>query len=157
MTYRVVHVAAVVHKVDSLASPPTRNGPVTLVAEPQAQAVDDESEPARCLQRPRALVLVPTRELAVQVLEVAKRLSRVCKFSSCGIIGGEDYGKQRKRLAGTVDIVVATPGEKGIGHSRGAEGVDAKGKRARGMIESKRIGRERAGSGEGIEGVGTVQ
>lgn len=55
-------------------------------------------------------MLVPTRELAVQVLEVAKRLSRSCKFSSCGVVGGEDYGKQRQRLAGTVDIVVGTPG-----------------------------------------------
>lgn len=65
------------------------------------------------MQRPRALVLVPTRELAVQVLEVAKRLSRTCKFSSCGIVGGEDYGKQKQRLAGTVDVVVATPGAVG--------------------------------------------
>ena len=63
------------------------------------------------MKRPRAIVLVPTRELAVQVLEVAKRLSRTCKFSSCGVVGGEDYGKQRQRLASTVDMVVATPGE----------------------------------------------
>lgn len=54
---------------------------------------------------------MPTRELATQVLEVAKRLSRTCKFSSCGVVGGEDYGKQRQRLASTVDLVVATPGE----------------------------------------------
>ncbi|CAM9490052.1 unnamed protein product, partial [Sphacelaria rigidula] len=64
----------------------------------------------RRTQRPRALVLVPTRELAIQVLEVAKKLSRTCKFSSCGVIGGEDYGKQKKQLAGTVDVVVASPG-----------------------------------------------
>lgn len=69
-------------------------------------------------------MLVPTRELAIQVLEVAKRLSRTCKFSSCGIVGGEDYGKQKQKMAGTVDIVVATPGEqrrrrRGGGRGRG--------------------------------------
>ena len=76
----------------------------------QAQAEED-GESIRQIKRPRAIVLVPTRELAAQVLGVAKRLSRTCKFSSCGVVGGEDYGKQRQRLAGTVDMVVATPGE----------------------------------------------
>ncbi|CAN0121971.1 unnamed protein product [Ectocarpus sp. 4 AP-2014] len=75
----------------------------------EAQA-EEGGESIRQTKRPRAIVLVPTRELAVQVLEVAKRLSRSCKFSSCGVVGGEDYGKQRQRLAGTVDIVVGTPG-----------------------------------------------
>eukprot|EP00903_Cladosiphon_okamuranus_P008510 g8174.t1 len=75
----------------------------------EAQAEED-GESIRQMKRPRAIVLVPTRELAVQVLEVAKRLSRTCKFSSCGVVGGEDYGKQRQRLANTVDLVVATPG-----------------------------------------------
>ncbi|CAM9813894.1 unnamed protein product, partial [Scytosiphon promiscuus] len=75
----------------------------------EAQAeIDGES--IRQTKRPRAIILVPTRELATQVLEVAKRLSRTCKFSSCGVVGGEDYGKQRQRLASTVDLVVATPG-----------------------------------------------
>lgn len=46
----------------------------------------------------------------MQVLEVAKRLSHTCKFSSCCVVGGEDYTKQKKLLAGTVDLVVASPG-----------------------------------------------
>lgn len=76
----------------------------------QAQA-EEGGESIRQVKRPRAIVLVPTRELATQVLEVAKRLSRTCKFASCGVVGGEDYGRQRQRLASTVDMVVATPGE----------------------------------------------
>lgn len=77
-----------------------------------AQAVAaDGDEFLRRSQRPRALVLVPTRELAIQVLEVCKRIARTCKFSSCGVMGGEDYTKQKKVLAGTVDLVVASPGE----------------------------------------------
>jgi superfamily II DNA/RNA helicase len=61
-------------------------------------------------KRPKVLVLVPTRELAQQVLGVCKRLSHFTKFSSCMIVGGGDYGKQRRALAGAVDVVVASPG-----------------------------------------------
>ena len=61
-------------------------------------------------KRPRAVVLAPTRELASQILAVIKQLSHHCKVSSVGIIGGEDYGKQRKLLEKPVDIVVASPG-----------------------------------------------
>lgn len=60
--------------------------------------------------RPRALILVPTRELVTQVLEVIKSLSHVIKLSSCGLHGGEDFGVQRRRLGGMVDLVVASPG-----------------------------------------------
>lgn len=89
----------------------------------QAQAEQD-GESVRQTKRPRAIILVPTRELAVQVLEVAKRLSRTCKFSSCGVVGGEDYGKQRQRLAGTVDIVVATPGNNCCVHKKKVYSVE---------------------------------
>ena len=56
--------------------------------------------------RPKVLVLVPTRELAQQVLGVCKRLSHFAKFSSCMVVGGDDYGKQRRALSGAVDVVV---------------------------------------------------
>ena len=70
-----------------------------------------KSRPLRKNKRPRALVLAPTRELAIQILAVLKSLSHKAKFSSELLIGGEDYGKQRKRLeTRPVDIVVATPG-----------------------------------------------
>eukprot|EP00978_Attheya_sp_CCMP212_P009461 scaffold22356_cov53-Attheya_sp.AAC.13 len=67
--------------------------------------------PLRRPKRPRALVLAPTRELAVQICSVLKQLGHVCKVSCELIVGGEDYGRQRKRLESRpVDIVVATPG-----------------------------------------------
>jgi superfamily II DNA/RNA helicase len=64
----------------------------------------------RMVGRPRALVLVPTRELAAQVLGVSKTLSHKAKFSSCGVFGGEDYGKQKRELAVCQDVVVGSPG-----------------------------------------------
>ncbi|KAL9183641.1 hypothetical protein ACHAXT_004497 [Thalassiosira profunda] len=62
-------------------------------------------------RRPRALVLVPTRELARQILGVLKSVGHICKISSELLVGGDGYGKQRKRMADRpVDVLVATPG-----------------------------------------------
>jgi superfamily II DNA/RNA helicase len=61
-------------------------------------------------KRPRALILAPTRELATQIGSVLKSLSHIVKLSTESIIGGDDYGKQRKKLDRPIDILVATPG-----------------------------------------------
>ena len=62
-------------------------------------------------RRPRAVVLAPTRELARQILSVLKSVGHTCKISSELLVGGDDYGTQRKRLNNRpVDILVATPG-----------------------------------------------
>ena len=45
-------------------------------------------------KRPRAIVLAPTRELAAQLLGVAKGLSRYAKFSSVGVLGGSSMAAQ---------------------------------------------------------------
>jgi superfamily II DNA/RNA helicase len=59
-------------------------------------------------RRPRALVLAPTRELARQILSVLKSVGQVCKVSSDILVGGDDYGAQRKRLADRpVDVLIA--------------------------------------------------
>jgi len=61
-------------------------------------------------KRPRVLILAPTRELAHQISSVIKSLSHTIKLSSAIVVGGEDYGGQKKKLDKPVDIVVATPG-----------------------------------------------
>jgi superfamily II DNA/RNA helicase len=68
------------------------------------------NNPLRKPKRPRAIILAPTRELALQIASVLKSLSHTIKLSSMCIIGGEDYGKQKKRLNKPLDILVATPG-----------------------------------------------
>jgi ATP-dependent RNA helicase RhlB len=65
----------------------------------------------RFLNEPRALVVAPTRELAIQIASDADQLTKHCSIRTVIIVGGEDYQKQNKALsAGPVDIVVATPG-----------------------------------------------
>jgi superfamily II DNA/RNA helicase len=63
--------------------------------------------PAR---RPVALVLVPTRELCVQVSEALDPLCRARGFSLLSIYGGVSMKHQIDTLAGGVEVVVATPG-----------------------------------------------
>ena len=58
----------------------------------------------------RALILVPTRELALQTAQVLKQLIRYSNLSYTLIIGGHDYTGQFESLAINPDIVIATPG-----------------------------------------------
>ena len=60
--------------------------------------------------RPGALVLVPTRELAVQVAEVLEPLGKAVSLRVLAVYGGADMERQMKRLTRGVDVVVATPG-----------------------------------------------
>lgn len=68
------------------------------------------SEFPRQSGRPRALVLVPTRELAVQVAETVDYLARAVRCKTMTVFGGVRYTGQVRKLERGVDVVVATPG-----------------------------------------------
>jgi len=59
---------------------------------------------------PRALVVAPTRELALQIHRDALLLGADTGLKSALAYGGVDYDKQRKTLLGGVDILIGTPG-----------------------------------------------
>lgn len=59
---------------------------------------------------PRALVLAPTRELAVQIEEAIRMASRGAHLSTALILGGVSRLTQIKRMAPGVDVLIATPG-----------------------------------------------
>lgn len=60
---------------------------------------------------PRALILAPTRELALQIESDAKSLTKFSNLHLVTLLGGVDFDKQKKQLdANFVDIMVATPG-----------------------------------------------
>lgn len=58
----------------------------------------------------RALVLTPTRELAVQIFENFKKFGRYLKLRACCVYGGAPSSPQRKALRSGCDILIATPG-----------------------------------------------
>jgi len=65
----------------------------------------------RFASEPRALIVAPTRELAMQIAQDAKGLGKYTGLQVMTVLGGMDYEKQKVQLTNEViDIVVATPG-----------------------------------------------
>ncbi|WP_230466014.1 DEAD/DEAH box helicase [[Actinomadura] parvosata] len=63
--------------------------------------------------RPRAMILVPTRELALQVHDALEPLGRGLGLRMKVVVGGMSMGKQIEALRRGVDVVIATPGRLG--------------------------------------------
>ncbi len=91
---------------DVLGHAATGTGKTAAFALPILQGVDD----GRRGSDPVGLVLVPTRELAVQVSEAIHKYGRGIGIRVLPIYGGQPLGRQIRALRGGVDVVVATPG-----------------------------------------------
>ncbi|ARV08812.1 DEAD/DEAH box helicase [Winogradskyella sp. PC-19] len=61
-------------------------------------------------ENPRVLVLVPTRELVVQVVSEIEKLSKYINNRVLGVYGGTNINTQKQAVAQGLDIIVATPG-----------------------------------------------
>lgn len=61
-------------------------------------------------ENPRVLILVPTRELVVQVVEELEKITKYINARILGIYGGTNINTQKQRVAQGQDIIVATPG-----------------------------------------------
>ncbi len=72
----------------------------------EATITSESGRPAR----PRGLVLLPTRELAVQVYEVLKPLGAALGLHIAAVYGGADIERQIKSLRNGSDVIIATPG-----------------------------------------------
>ena len=66
--------------------------------------------PARNDNDPRAVIIAPTRELAIQIDKDARAIGRHTGLRCALIYGGVDYDKQRQQLRDGCDIIIATPG-----------------------------------------------
>ncbi len=62
------------------------------------------------LERRRALIIAPTRELAVQIEQDAKKLGTYLPFSMGTFHGGVGYKAQEEMLKNKVDLIIGTPG-----------------------------------------------
>lgn len=69
--------------------------------------INDESE---TIKNPRAIILAPTRELAIQIHKDALLLGKYLELKFALIYGGTDYKKQMDRIKSSVDIIIGTPG-----------------------------------------------
>jgi ATP-dependent RNA helicase DeaD len=91
---------------DLVGQAATGTGKTAAFALPLLQRILGRSEPAGVL----ALILVPTRELAMQVSEAIHSYGRDMRVRVLPVYGGQPIGRQLRALERGVDVVVATPG-----------------------------------------------
>ncbi|MEY2678222.1 MAG: hypothetical protein RLZ00_914 [Pseudomonadota bacterium] len=103
-------VPAVLQGADVWATAPTGSGKTLAFALPLVQQHVRVPRPAGYRRPVRTLVLVPTRELAVQVGEVFTNLGDPQGLKVAVVYGGVSINPQMMGLRGGADIVVATPG-----------------------------------------------
>src|SRR5436853_4228667 len=92
---------------DLLGQAATGTGKTAAFALPLLQRLPRGAPPPN---RPAVLVLVPTRELAMQVAEAFHRYGRAVGAQTVPIYGGQDFSTQISILRRGVHVVVATPG-----------------------------------------------
>lgn len=72
--------------------------------------LENPAPSSRKKNQPRALILSPTRELAIQIHKDAVQLLQDTDFKLGLVYGGTGYESQRKQLQDGVDILIGTPG-----------------------------------------------
>ncbi|MDD1644442.1 MAG: DEAD/DEAH box helicase, partial [Methylococcaceae bacterium] len=95
---------------DVLAGAQTGTGKTASFTLPLLQRLAEKSDPHQKPRRVRALILVPTRELAAQVHESVITYGKFLPLHVEAVVGGASIGVQTRNLRRGCDIVVATPG-----------------------------------------------
>jgi len=94
---------------DVLAIAQTGTGKTAAFAIPVLDMLHKSKTSSRA-KSVRCLVMVPTRELAMQIGDVFQRLARYTKVKIACIVGGIEQDEQVKKLNNGVDVLIATPG-----------------------------------------------
>jgi len=102
-------IPALLQGRDVLGIAQTGTGKTAAFALPVLQHLFESKERAQP-KSPRALVLAPTRELAVQIARSFDTYGRGLGLRLCTVVGGLGYGRQIETLSRGVDILIATPG-----------------------------------------------
>jgi ATP-dependent RNA helicase DeaD len=89
---------------DLVATAETGSGKTSACGIPLVQRIDPQ------LKKIQALILVPTRELALQYVDEIGRIARFVNVVPFAVYGGFDMGVQRAKLQDLVHVLVATPG-----------------------------------------------
>ncbi len=95
---------------DLLGCAQTGTGKTAAFAIPTLQLLSEDKAPNQEERKIRALIVTPTRELALQIYESFCTYGKYTKLSSCVIFGGVSQKPQEEKLQEGVDILVATPG-----------------------------------------------
>jgi ATP-dependent RNA helicase RhlE len=102
-------IPAILKGKDVLAGAQTGTGKTAGFALPIIQLLENNPKDSP-IRQVRCLILVPTRELALQVSQSVKTYGKYTSIKSTEVYGGVSFNTQAKILAQGVDILIATPG-----------------------------------------------
>ncbi|NNJ89001.1 MAG: DEAD/DEAH box helicase [Eudoraea sp.] len=103
-------IPLVLNREDVIGSAQTGTGKTAAFAIPMLQHLHTDQQKKTGKRKIQALIVTPTRELAIQIGESFKRYGKYTNSKSTVIFGGVSQGSQTNALGGGVDILVATPG-----------------------------------------------
>ena len=102
-------ITPILNGEDVLAIAQTGTGKTAAFVIPVLHIISEQKKHRRA-EGIRCIVMVPTRELAVQITGVFDQLSKGLKIKTLSLFGGVDQDPQIARLTAGVDILVTTPG-----------------------------------------------
>ena len=103
-------IPLVLDKHDVITSAQTGTGKTAAFALPILQLLYDKQDAPKKGKKIRALIVSPTRELAIQIEENFKNYSTYTNLTSTVVFGGASIEPQKEILKKGVDILIATPG-----------------------------------------------
>lgn len=95
---------------DLLGCAQTGTGKTAAFAVPILQLLSQQQSNKGTKRQVRSLILTPTRELAIQIIENLQAYGKYTNLRSCAVFGGVSQNSQERALKQGADIVVATPG-----------------------------------------------
>ncbi|MGV6861619.1 MAG: DEAD/DEAH box helicase, partial [Putridiphycobacter sp.] len=107
---QVQAIPIILDKQNVVVKAQTGTGKTAAFGLPLVQSLFDKQESGNKVKKAKALVVLPTRELALQIFENIKSFSKYSKLKSVLLVGGESIDEQVKRLKGGTDILISTPG-----------------------------------------------
>jgi len=103
-------IPLILNRDDVLGSAQTGTGKTAAFAIPILQHLFHERQQRHSARKINALIITPTRELAIQIEESFLAYGRYTGLKTAVIFGGVNQGPQTKALRAGIDILVATPG-----------------------------------------------
>tara|TARA_R110002126_G_scaffold277560_3_gene423574 strand:- start:13317 stop:14552 length:1236 start_codon:yes stop_codon:yes gene_type:complete len=103
-------IPLVLDKKNVIVAAQTGTGKTAAFALPIIQLLLNKQDEEKDKKKIKALVVTPTRELAIQILENFKSYSKYTNLRTTAVFGGVSLEPQKEILAKGIDILVATPG-----------------------------------------------
>jgi len=103
-------IPLILAKKNVIVSAQTGTGKTAAFALPILHLLHEKTTASNDVKKIKALIVTPTRELAIQILENFKSYGKYTDISATAIFGGVSLEPQKEILANGVDVLIATPG-----------------------------------------------